>query len=81
MNCTHCTDHACRTLGDCNSRRFDKEESLQGYHESATQEVIQAAAHLVDNGRGGTLNRLEEVIESTNIWVLHIATVWKKMLQ
>jgi uncharacterized metal-binding protein len=63
MNCTHCPDHACRTLGDCNSRRFDKEESLQGYHESETQEVIQAAAHLVDNGRGGTLNRLEEVIE------------------
>jgi len=63
MNCTHCPDHACRTLGDCNARRFDKDESLQGYLEPSNQELIQAAARLVDNGRGGTLNRLEEVIE------------------
>lgn len=63
MNCTHCSEHACRSLGDCQTRRFDRDEALQGYHDSATQEVIQAAAHLVDHGRGGTLNRLQEVIE------------------
>lgn len=63
MNCTHCQDHACRTLGDCNSRRFDKDESLEAYHDPDTQAVVQAAAHLVDHGRGGTLNRLQEIME------------------
>lgn len=62
MNCTHCIDHACRTLGDCTARRYDKEAALQGYLEPQTQAVIQAAAHLVDGGRAGTLNRLQEVI-------------------
>lgn len=64
MNCTHCaTNHACRTLGDCTARQFDIDEAKAGYHDPDNQDVIQAAAHLVDNGRGGTLNRLQEVIE------------------
>lgn len=63
MNCTHCSAHPCRTLGDCASRRFDRDQALEGYQDPATQELVQAAAHLVDNGRGGTLNRLQEVIE------------------
>jgi uncharacterized metal-binding protein len=63
MNCTHCQEHSCRKLGECTVRQFDRNKSLQGYHEPSTQEVVQAAAHLVDNGRGGTLNRLEEIIE------------------
>ncbi|HSQ42476.1 MAG TPA: DUF1847 domain-containing protein [Fibrobacteraceae bacterium] len=63
MNCTHCQEHACRTLGDCSARRFDRDGALKDYHDPANQQVVQAAAHLVDHGRGGTLNRLEEVIE------------------
>lgn len=41
MNCTLCPDHACLTLGDCTSRRFDKETSLQVYQEESTQEVVE----------------------------------------
>lgn len=63
MNCTSCLEHDCRKLGDCSARRFDKDKSLQAYHEAETQSVVQAAAHLVDNGRGGKLNRLQEIIE------------------
>ena len=63
MNCTHCKDHACRTLGDCKTRQFDKDENLLNYHESSVQDIVQVAAHLVDNGRAGRLNRLEEIIE------------------
>lgn len=61
MNCTHCQEHACRTLGDCTALRFDKDAVRAQYAQEETQNTVQAAAHLVDGGRAGSLNRLQEI--------------------
>lgn len=61
MNCTHCHHHSCRTLDQCSTQRSDSADSLLRYQETETQQVVQAAAHLVDHGRAGTLNRLQEL--------------------
>ena len=60
--CRKCGNMVCRTrMKDCHSVR---DESLEVYHGSAdTLEIAHAASALVDNGRAGTLNRIEEIIE------------------
>jgi len=63
MDCTKCNIKSCRSLEACAASKFNKEEILNEYHSEENQKIIQAAATLVDNGRGGTLGRLEEVAE------------------
>jgi uncharacterized metal-binding protein len=61
MDCTHCKTKICRKGERCDVVNFDTEEVIAKYH--AEQTIVQAAAQLVDNGRAGTLSRLEELSE------------------
>lgn len=63
MNCTRCNSKSCRTGISCSSEKFDIEEISNEFHDPANQKIVQAAARLVDNGRAGTLSRLDEIIE------------------
>ena len=61
MDCTNCTfDKKCRTTEPCKATSFDRETVVSEY--ANNQEIIQAAASLVDHGRAGTLSRLQEII-------------------
>jgi uncharacterized metal-binding protein len=63
MDCLNCTSKNCRTTEACHAQKFDAAELVQTYHLPENVKIIQAAARLVDNGRAGTLSRLQEVIE------------------
>ena len=61
MDCTNCTfDKKCRDTETCKATSFDVDEVVQKYSEEKA--IVQAAASLVDNGRAGTLSRLQETI-------------------
>lgn len=60
MDCTKCSSKGCRRLEPCND---NSEEYIENYWSSENIEYIRKASMLVDNGRAGTLNRLEEIIE------------------
>lgn len=62
MNCTKCTSKNCRKLETCKLQSIDKKSIIEAYHINENQAIVQAAANLVDNGRAGTLNRLQEII-------------------
>jgi uncharacterized metal-binding protein len=63
MDCTRCKTKDCRITETCHSQKFKAEELKMTYHLPDNQKIIQAAAALVDNGRAGTLSRLQEIIE------------------
>lgn len=63
MNCTRCNAKSCRTGVSCNNEKFDTEAVLEEFRDPHNQKIVQAAAQLVDNGRAGTLSRLDEIIE------------------
>ncbi len=63
MDCTKCNSKNCRLTKSCNAQKFDDHELLETYHLPNNQKIVQAAAMLVDNGRAGTLSRLQEIIE------------------
>lgn len=63
MNCTVCDSKICRTGVSCNKEKYDIETTMEEFHSPENQQIIQAAAFLVDDGRAGTLSRLEEIIE------------------
>ena len=63
MLCTHCKHHSCRQLESCGAEAFDREVVRKEYQDPAIQSAVQTAAQLVDNGRAGILNRLQEIIE------------------
>lgn len=64
MNCTDCGDKVCRKQQDsCEREDFDKAETIRQYQENSTEKIIHASAHLVDNGRAGTLSRIDEIAE------------------
>jgi uncharacterized metal-binding protein len=63
MQCTHCLKKSCRKNESCGLEQFDRDRILERYRHGENQKLVQAAAALVDNGRAGTLNRLEESIE------------------
>ncbi len=63
MDCIKCNTKSCRTTESCHAQKFDVDELIQTYHLPENMKIVQAAAHLVDNGRAGTLSRLQEVIE------------------
>jgi uncharacterized metal-binding protein len=63
MDCTRCNTKNCRKTESCQSQKFDVDELMLNYHLEDNQKIIQAAATLVDNGKAGTLSRLQEIIE------------------
>lgn len=63
MNCTSCNLKNCRDLTECKANKTVNMETSKYYHMTKNQKIIQAAAKLVDNGRAGTLSRLEEIID------------------
>jgi len=66
MDCTKCNIKTCRTTESCKSQKFDNKTLIADYHLPDNQKIVQAAALLVDNGRAGTLSRLQEIIEFSN---------------
>jgi len=63
VDCTRCKTKDCRTNKSCQNEKFDTNDLITEYHLPDNQKIVQAAAMLVDNGRAGTLNRLQEIIE------------------
>jgi uncharacterized metal-binding protein len=63
MNCTSCKDKKCRHDDSCGVELINKENIITNYLKPENQKIIQAAAKLVDNGKAGTLSRLDEIIE------------------
>ncbi|HBX52549.1 MAG: hypothetical protein A2275_12840 [Bacteroidetes bacterium RIFOXYA12_FULL_35_11] len=60
MNCTTCKSKECKNGTDCNG---NKQEIIHLYKNKETQALIKDASQLVDNGRAGSLSRVEELIE------------------
>ncbi len=67
MNCTVCRKRKCRDTQSCGAESFSTDEVLGKYEETENQKIVQAAASLVDNGRAGSLSRLEEIVEFVKI--------------
>lgn len=65
MDCTRCTNKICRKSEQCAIVNFDTNKVIESYHKE--QKTVQAAAQLVDNGRAGTLSRLQEIIEFSKL--------------
>ncbi len=63
MDCTQCIPKFCRNSSSCGAEQFDREQLTSQYAEEENQQIVQAAASLVDNGRAGSLSRLQEIIE------------------
>ena len=60
MNCTSCKNKLCRTGADCFNVKDESIELLTG---SRFHDTSFSASSLIDNGRAGTLTRLQEIIE------------------
>ncbi len=60
MDCTGCKSKGCRISQPCHDRSL---EYVGEYLKTQNQEIVHAAAELVDGGKVGTLSRLEEIIE------------------
>ena len=60
MNCTQCEKRSCRDGIDCGN---SKNDTIQKYLVPETRKISKSASLLIDNGRAGTLSRVEEVIE------------------
>jgi uncharacterized metal-binding protein len=63
MDCSKCNTKSCRDVSLCNAIKFPVNEVLEEYQSLDNQLIVQSAAKLVDNGRAGTLSRLQEIIE------------------
>ncbi|MBL7006807.1 MAG: DUF1847 domain-containing protein [Spirochaetia bacterium] len=63
MNCLACKAKSCRKNISCGAEKFDLDANMDAYHDESSQQIIQAAAVLVDDGRAGTLSRIEELVE------------------
>ncbi len=60
MDCTKCTQKGCRNGQPCVDRSG---AYIERYAQDENHELIKTASALVDNGRAGTLSRLEEITE------------------
>ncbi len=68
MDCINCPTKSCRKeLKSCPSQSFNSNKMLERYLEDENQKIVQAAAELVDNGRAGTLSKIEEVVEFSKL--------------
>jgi uncharacterized metal-binding protein len=63
MNCVQCSPKYCRHGSSCHNEQFTQDELRSQYGDTDNQTVVQSAADLVDNGKAGTLSRLQEIIE------------------
>jgi uncharacterized metal-binding protein len=61
VNCLKCRDKSCRRGVSCGRETRSPEETAEAYGETDVQDIVRAAAGLVDGGRAGTLSRLEEL--------------------
>lgn len=61
MDCTRCNNRKCREGEQCAAVSFDTNQVIKAYHNE--QNIVQAAAQLVDFGRAGTLSRIQELVE------------------
>ncbi len=83
MDCTKCTLKGCRKSVPCLDR---SNEYIENYLSEANQIYTKAASKLIDNGRAGTLTRLEELVEYfkfrgyTNIGVAYCYGIEKEAL-
>jgi uncharacterized metal-binding protein len=62
MDCIQCLPKHCRSTSSCGAERFDRDELVAEYTETNNQQIVESAAALVDNGRAGSLSRLQEII-------------------
>lgn len=60
MDCSKCVVKGCRSFQPCSD---ESGEYLQRYHIEEVQNITKTASRLVDDGKAGTLNRLEEITE------------------
>ncbi len=60
MDCTKCSYKGCRNGNPCTG---EGESYLDEYRDGENRACVKAASALVDNGRAGTLSRLEEIVE------------------
>lgn len=60
MDCTKCAIKGCRESDPCLDRSDDY---LEHYSLEENQQYTEAASQLIDDGRAGTLTRLEEIVE------------------
>lgn len=64
-NCTLCQNKTCRSGQDC--ARQDPAPLLKRYREPENLKLAHDASKLIDNGRAGTLSRVEELLELIQI--------------
>lgn len=64
MDCTLCSLKGCRKFSPCSDK---SEEYIDEYLNDENTRYIKSASALVDNGRAGKLNRLEEIIEYSRL--------------
>jgi len=72
MDCTKCTAKGCRITEPCNDRSA---EYIDQYNTNEVQTITRAASELVDNGRAGTLNRLQEIVEYAKLKAFRVIGV------
>ena len=63
MDCIACSKKICRVGESCGVETFNGNELKNEYHLDENQKIIQVAAALVDEGRAGSLSRIQEIIE------------------
>jgi uncharacterized metal-binding protein len=62
MDCIQCLPKHCRTTSSCGAERFDRDALVAAYTELNNRQIVESAASLVDDGRAGSLSRLQEII-------------------
>ena len=67
MDCVKCKSKSCREVTPCKASKFDVEEVRDEYHKKENQQIVKSASILVDNGRAGTLSRLQEILEFSKL--------------
>lgn len=60
MDCTKCTIKGCRKAQPCSDR---SSEYIDKYYSEENGAYTKSASLLIDNGRAGTLTRIEEIVE------------------
>lgn len=64
MDCTKCISKECRNSSPCLDR---SSEYIHNYFLDENSQYTKAASSLIDNGRAGTLTRIEEIVEYSKI--------------
>jgi len=64
MDCTKCTIKGCRNSSPCQD---NSDKYVENYSLPENQSKARAASLLIDNGRAGSLSRLEEIVEYMKI--------------